>query len=230
MVLLPLQFMRVHSQDFTGVYFGRIISSRNALIMEKKDTIITGYVYVNENEKLILQGTARKKEMTGKIRLTDSTEVTITGTEEKHSFRIQVTTVSGETWVSYLNKLSAKTRYNVPELFTTEFDPLLYGTWESLSDVYPNGKKGTGKSRDEYFKDGRGRTQLLKAPEGVTSSTLHRSGPFPILDFVWQSKGETLSVTWTAANRGFSGTYRYSIRGDTLVIVDRGIVSSFKRQ
>lgn len=232
-LLLILHGLQSFSQKMEGVYFGYILSERNALVIKSNGPSWTGSIYLNKTESLNVVGTIKNNLLTGSIRLSTGKEIFLQGELIKSSLSIKVSADNMPGIRHLLNKISSNEKYNMDRLFSQQYDPMLFGRWETIKefDSYGISTEG-GKVVLEFDSNGYESVQIITLPEkfkDVGSSSANN--PFKRMEFRWSTEGNKLYSTMKLLQGEKSDFGYYAIKSDTLYIyATNGAVTLFKKK
>jgi hypothetical protein len=176
------------AQKIQGVYVGGLFSARNILVLETTDNKVTGTVYVTAKDHFIFTGIYKKHQLEGVIAFSGNKKVPVTGTLEGKSLTLSVTDsveVRSCTFHKFANKLSVEPF----DLFSTHYDMLLLGEWESFKRVDLKGNTMMDRSIIvSYSPLGKG--------AGRISNNIRRNNRMPMMYNPSNSAAERWTVNW----------------------------------
>ncbi|MBS1682402.1 MAG: hypothetical protein JST48_11870 [Bacteroidetes bacterium] len=218
------------SQKIDGVYYGKIVSDKNAMVVTENGSRVSGVIYLNEKDTINFSGSYLDNVLKSSVRLKDKSELTLIGHFKYNSMWLVVLPDSDQ---RFLNKVSRKTSYKISKLYSDHMDPMLLGRWESMRYVKPDGTVSidNGKIASTYYDNNRMNVQILSIPRNakkdnsITDSRLLSQR----LEYYWETNGNELTEKPNSFNLNWVG--KYIITKDTLIKYgNRGGYTIYKKQ
>ncbi len=232
-ILLVASPMKIFSQKLNGIYFGEIVSKKNALVIHDSSGFAIGFLYLNKSDRLNFSGTYNNGFLKGSIRLPNSSEFLLEGQLEKNLLKLIFSDNNGKKNKGLLFKVSSKAKLNVDYLFSEQYNPMLLGRWESIKHFERDGTESSdGKTAYEFESNGRGYSQLVALPKDFAPKSDGPPGfnPYKKLEMNWSTKEKELTVSLQFHERESTGNFDYLIRGDTIITNTNGYVTFYKRK
>lgn len=219
----------VHGQRIGGVYFGEIISEKNALVIRESEAGLTGLCYLDRTNKLNFTGTYIDEQLKGVIQLKDG-EVVVEGHLENGSLKLTYMLYEqGKT--TSLVKFSSNDRYKISNVFSDNHDPMLVGKWETVKHLDKNGKDVTdGKAVLEFEAGGRQTLQATTISSKFAGKMPPGFDPHKKVELTWYTEGPKLYTSVNGLSRQLTSAVIYTITKDTLVFYGENFTTFHKRQ
>ncbi|MBS1507024.1 MAG: hypothetical protein JSS79_10295 [Bacteroidetes bacterium] len=224
---------QLFSQKIDGVYFGYIVSERNALILKSSESSLTGTVYLNKMETCIFAGTILNNLLTGTVRLANGKEIVLEGELVNNSLIVKLSSNGIPSKKEFLNKISSSAKYNINKLFTEKQDPMLFGRWETIKETDSNGISiKDGKVVLEFDGSGIEYVQIINLPDKLKEigASLNYN-PHKRIEMRWTTDGSKLHSTMKLPQGEKSDYGFYVVKSDTLSIyATNGAVTIYKKK
>ncbi|MBS1487676.1 MAG: hypothetical protein JST43_08805 [Bacteroidetes bacterium] len=191
LVLLLSGVVLVQAQKIDGVYFGEIITPRNALFIESNNGLLKGSLYLNDNEKLEVTGSIGGDTLQLDIRQTPLAILSLRGELKEKSIKLFYLS-GGKKNTKEVFKISDRLRINIKDLFSEKYDALLLGSWVNIESVSRHGTITKDKNNCiiTYSLHGNGRFKAINFPVQVSDDLL-------TVDIDWETKNDELTQVFT---------------------------------
>lgn len=207
------------AQKIKGVYFGNLISEKNALIISSSGDELTGLCYLNKTDKLNFTGSYIDKQLKGTIVLQDGSQVSLEGYLENGYLKLTYV-MNNQQMSTSLVKFSSSNRSDPEDIYSERHDPSLVAKWDFVRQVEKDGSiSSAAKLILEFEPNGRKTSQVISVPPEFLNKLPAGANPYHKAEFSWHTDGGKLSsaVRTTKGEMG-GGTLPYSVNNDTLTI------------
>lgn len=222
----------LNAQSITGVYVGKILTAKNALIITTVNNSISGSVYTSHYKNFQLVGTtSANKKINLILILENERQVLLTGKLDGDSLKLTSNdTIKGRRDFN-LKKVSNNTDYNLNKVFgvlKSTNDPSLFGEWKTQKKIKldASGHDDTGVKQEAgsfvFYSDGSFNYNSREVDE-VKRKLKMKSMPRSR----WNTHGSTLVLNY---GPGFGAIppiviqHEFEVRNDTLIMTYDGRV------
>ncbi|MCK6616472.1 MAG: hypothetical protein L6Q51_02395 [Cyclobacteriaceae bacterium] len=217
------------SQNFEGVYQGKIVTENNVLVLSTTAGTAVGTIHLNKSEKIVLLGTVTNGILSGSFKYDDKFW-NLTGNIRNDSLIIQLSS-GKENFSVKPKKLSSSTSFKFGKLLyePPRYNSKVVGTWKIIYNV----KNGVINRPDNNFEKGASYQFNASGTCKLRSPSLDKEfskSPQSVPSCKWETRGNQLIMTMQGRSAGY-GTFEsyYLVKGDTLVLTYKGVDSYFVR-
>lgn len=215
------------AQRLEGVYFGKLISERNALLIKKvSQEDVVGSVYLNKDKKIDFTGKYTGHLLEISLPLQEGNLLVLQGRIERGKLIFHSLSRKSEEELMALYKVTSKANISIEDLFSEMHDPLLLGKWENIKSFSKNGEQRVSENKvsQEFDLNGLGLYQMKNLNMDIFKGNENSIRQ----EIRWSTERNELVIVFKLTDEMVRSTY--SIKSDTLIIKDTGgAVSFYKR-
>lgn len=217
-LMAAISISKSYSQKIEGIYFGKIFTVKNALVIEnKRNNEISGHIYLNESEKIFFSGTYLGTLAKLKTQTESGKEVLLDARFEREKLVLtNPDSVNNHNRILY--KISSKKNINIKILFLNKWDSRLFGKWESFKRLDDKGKiyDNLGKVAYYFGINGQGYYTIITLPKGDNFPLDTKLNKRDIKWSIFQGKLSVAISGYTPNESSVDFTVDYLINNDTL--------------